>query len=507
MSTPTPPAPPIEVPPLSGLVAQPWSWRKLWGMFASFGPAAIVASVAIGAGETILVVQLGSWSAYGLLWLVLTSSLTKGVFVTYLLGRYTAVSGEHIGHRLVKLPGPRGWLLWTIIAIELGSAPFAWTAIAKPSGDLLHQMLLRESGGTPGPRAADASLSPTPADDALVWKKLLASLAVASAVAAALAMNLKRLETGQLLICAVLVGGTLVCTLLVKPDLAAALRGLVQFGNIPTPPPWAPQEAVRHAYLNLATIFAYVGGSVMSYVAYANWVAMHRWGLTAHPDIDAIRDLAASRDRIDYLPADPAQVARLRRALAPMRWDVGIAAVVLFVVTAGFLASGAAVLYPLATRFEGWSLLTHQAYVWAAVSPYLIWVYYVSVLAALWGTLYAMPEIYARVTHEFLHAINPARHASYDQLKWRLAACVFVATLILVWSDVSFVVLTQVTAFLLAGAGIALVAVAAIYLNFLLPPPYRTRWWMLAGALASAFLITAATCLTGFGLLAKSLGH
>ena len=63
--------------------------------------------------------QAGSWAGYNLLWLVVASVLVKGVCVTYLLGRYTAVSGELVGHRLVRLPGPRGWLLVAIIALEL----------------------------------------------------------------------------------------------------------------------------------------------------------------------------------------------------------------------------------------------------------------------------------------------------------------------------------------------------------------------------------------------------
>ena len=95
------------MPPPSGVFAQPWSLRKVIGLLAVFGPAAIVASVSIGAGETIVVVRAGAWARYGLLWLVLVSCVVKGIFVTYLLGRYTAVSGEHIGHRLVRLPGPR----------------------------------------------------------------------------------------------------------------------------------------------------------------------------------------------------------------------------------------------------------------------------------------------------------------------------------------------------------------------------------------------------------------
>ena len=79
----------------------------------------MVASVSIGAGETIVVVRAGAWAGYGLLWLVVLSCVIKGGFVTYLLGRYTAISGEYIGHRLVRLPGPRGWLLLALIAFEM----------------------------------------------------------------------------------------------------------------------------------------------------------------------------------------------------------------------------------------------------------------------------------------------------------------------------------------------------------------------------------------------------
>ena len=105
----------IDIPPVTGVFEEPWSRKKVFGLLAVFGPAAIVASVSIGAGETIVVVRAGAWAGYGLLWLVLLSCLVKGVFVTYLLGRYTAISGEYIGHRLVRLPGPRGWLLIVLI--------------------------------------------------------------------------------------------------------------------------------------------------------------------------------------------------------------------------------------------------------------------------------------------------------------------------------------------------------------------------------------------------------
>ncbi|MDE0449755.1 MAG: hypothetical protein OXH96_24080 [Spirochaetaceae bacterium] len=39
----------------------------------------------------------------------------------------------------------------------------------------------------------------------------------------------------------------------------------------------------------------------------------------------------------------------------------------------------------------------------------LIWIYYIAIIAALWGTMQAFPEIYARVMQEFGQAISPRR--------------------------------------------------------------------------------------------------
>ena len=50
---------PVDIPPVTGPFAEPWSLKKIIGLAAVFGPAAIVASVSIGAGETIVVVRAG----------------------------------------------------------------------------------------------------------------------------------------------------------------------------------------------------------------------------------------------------------------------------------------------------------------------------------------------------------------------------------------------------------------------------------------------------------------
>ena len=480
--------------PYEGVFSEPWTLGKSGRILATFGPAAIVASVAIGAGETIVVVRAGSWVEYDLLWLVLLSVLVKGVFVTYLLGRYTAVSGEPISQRLARLPGPRGWLLLTLVFLELAAAGPLWAAISRPCGDLLHHLFFDQIG------LVDAT------ESKVLIERLLTTLFVAAALVLSLFLSYNRLEKQQVMICAILVLGTIIGTLLVRPDLNAAIRGSLAFGQLPNVPPWAPDSARNHSALTLVTTFGYVGGTVLGYIVYANWISLHGWGLTGHPRADEIRRRAAAGRPADYLPQDPVLVARIRSSLAPVKWDVGCGAVVLWIVSASFMMAGAAVLYPLLQTgqlddaFAGWNLLTDQAHIWRNVHESLIWVYYVCVLVALWGTLQAFPEIYSRVIVDFGQAIWPARNWSRVKVQLFVSVYVIIATSCVVWSDLKFDTLTHVVAFLTTNLAVALSMVAAIYLNFQLPPAYRTHWWMLVGGVISAVVLLAVSVISGVGV-------
>jgi len=482
---------PVDIPQPTGVFNQPWSFQKLIALMAVFGPAAIVASVSIGAGETIVVVRTGAWAGYGLLWLVLLSCVVKGIFVTYFLGRYTAVSGEYIGHRLVRLPGPRGWLLLAIVAMEMIGAPLAWVPIAKPCGDLFHYLL--------------RDVLPNAAAET-VWENGITSLFIALALLFGLRLSFEKLEKQQIIICCILVTGTIIGTLMVRPDFGQALVGSLSLGRLPEFPAWAPADAQQNPLLTMATAFAYVGGSVMGYIVYANWIGIHRWGMTGHEKIDAIRSHAFRNDQIDYLPDDPSQVKQMRKIIAPLRWDVSIGALVLFIVTGAFMLSGAAVLYPLKTEFKGWSLLTEQAHVWSTIHVYLRWVYYICIIAALWGTLQALPEIYARVMQEFFQAIWPHREWSYHTIRLRVSLYIFVTTTVIVWLNIPFDILTQIAGFILSNLAIALMMIAAIYLNFKLPSAYQTRPPMLIGGIVSAIILVVFASISGWSLLPKVIG-
>jgi len=218
--------------------------------------------------------------------------LVKGVFVTYLCGRYTAITGQRIVQRLVMLPGPRGWLLLVVVVAEVGLISMILTAIAKPCGNLITYLLYESLPGSFGFGT---------------WENLWTNLIFAAALSLGLLSSFRALEKQQIFLCGLLVLGTLTATLMVQPNFWNLLVGMVSFGNFPTVPDWAPPAAKHDFTLNLVAVFGSVGGSLSGYLAYSSWVSMSGWGINSHTQIDVIRQRAGAGRRINYLPDDPEQ--------------------------------------------------------------------------------------------------------------------------------------------------------------------------------------------------------
>jgi hypothetical protein len=79
--------------------------------------------------------------------------------------------------------------------------------------------------------------------------------------------------------------------------------------------------------------------------------------------------------------------------------------------------------------------------------------------------------------------------------------------MVLIWLNIPFDILTQIAGFILANFSIALMMLAALYLNAKLPAPYRTRPFMFIGALISAAVLIVFAVISGWGLYAKLVKH
>ena len=140
------------------------------------------------------------------------------------------------------------------------------------------------------------------------------------------------------------------------------------------------------------------------------------------------------------------------------------------------------------------------------IHPSLVWVYYICILAALWGTLQALPEVYARVVQEFFQAVWPDREWDFRKLQRQICIYIFIASMTIIWLNIPFDILTQIAGFLLANFAIPLVMVAALYLNFKLPAAYRVGLPTLIGSVLSTGVLIGFGAISGWGLWGKLFG-
>jgi hypothetical protein len=107
---------------------------------------------------------------------------------------------------------------------------------------------------------------------------------------------------------------------------------------------------------------------------------------------------------------------------------------------------------------------------------------------------------------EFLQAVWPDREWDYDRLKRRICLYIFTVAVAIIWLNIPFDILIQIAGFIMANFAIALIMAAAVYLNFKLPPAYRTHGLVLAGAMVSMAILAVFAAISGWGLAVKLSG-
>lgn len=430
-----------------------FSLKRTLSLLKSFGPAGILASISIGAGESVLAVRVGAWAGYSLLWIVFLAGLVKAGLITYLIGRYTILSGELISSRIAKAPGPKYWCIVFIGGIALLDAPFFISAIAAACGGLLNYLT---GSGTP-----------------VVWGSILVGITL---MLGAL-VSFKNLENHLVVICGVLVTATAFAAIMSHPSWMEIVKGIFFWGRIPDPPQWAladPEFSVRPRLLEITTTFGYIGGSMASYAIYANFTSLHGWGLSGSPEIQQIREIANQRSKPDYLPLEPQEIKKGLQHLVPMKYDVLIGMGVLLLVSWSFMIAGAAIMNPHQLLPSGYILLSKQKAIWQQISPIMVPIYYFSILTALSGVLYAIPGVHGRLIHEFGSVVIPRlRSMPFKKYSLFISGYFIVASIALLLSGIKPIQIMDFAALISTNIGIAILAIMALWANMILPKPYR----------------------------------
>ncbi|WP_219419776.1 Nramp family divalent metal transporter [Pseudonocardia nigra] len=403
----------------------PASLRRKRVSFATilkfFGPGAIIASLTIGSGESILASREGAVFGYAVLWAVVVGTVAKGALV-YASNRHITLTGEHPMTRFARvLPGPRGWFPLVILLICLASFPGWASGVTVALGDYL------ESLG-----AGDATLYAL---------GVLAFSAVLSYIG-----GYRVLEKVQVVIAGLMVLLVLVAVFVASPDWLGALGGLVpgDFDYAPFVAERYPDIVETSVWVELVVFMGGLGGGMYDYVGYTGMLREKKWGMLGHPEAQAIGRRMAAMDGRARIPlsTDPADVAQAKAWSRAPLFDMLAAFLAMAIIAAAFMINGAAILGEQQQVPAGNDVLTYQSQFLGVVAPVFEYFYIVAIVMVLFGTAYALWEAYTWTTYESLAAVSKkVRERGQRGIRPYVYAWVGIGSVLAILSGASFVAL------------------------------------------------------------------
>ncbi|GAA5131197.1 Nramp family divalent metal transporter [Pseudonocardia adelaidensis] len=341
-----------------------------------FGPGAIIASLTVGSGETVLASRLGAVFGYAILWLVLVGAVTKAAII-YASNRYIVLTGEHPMSGLAKaIPGPRGWFPALIGALAVLSFPFVASALATGIGSYLEIVF----GGP-----------------AVAWGLVLLVLAAALAWFGWYAL----LERAQVAIVSLKVALVVVAVFAAQPQWLDVVAGFVPqgFGYEPFVFTEYPDIADRSVWIEAVVFMGGLGGGMYDYIGYAGLMREKRWGALGLPG----RERAVEPLALDDTPQERERVRGWSRA--PLG-DVVLSFTAMALTAIAFVITGTEILGAAHNVPNGQNVLTYQGDVLGVIHPVFRYFYVLAIIMVFFGTMYAIWEVYSRTTYESLSAVS-----------------------------------------------------------------------------------------------------
>ncbi len=401
-------------------------------VLALIGPGLVWCSEMIGSGEVILTTRVGAILGTGVMWAIII-----GIFLKFVIGlggaRYAVCTGEGMIDMFARIPGPKNWVVWIVLVVQLISAAIAIGSIATAAGIFLHHLL---------PLSAQLA----------GWVISLFALFVAWSGG----FNLLRMIMSFLVLIIIL--GVLYVAGTVMPDLAGFLQGFMF--NIPEVPAWAIDKAGinPNPWREILPLMGWAAGGFASQVWYSYWVIGAGYGINKA----GVFGKSANLEMLNNLSQEDA--VKVKGWTRVINVDATTAMVITIIVTLSFLIAGAGILRPNELAPEGAdvvvSLSTIFSTQWGVVGGTL---FIITGAVALIGTLLAQLAGWPRLLADTFRICIPAFQKKFE---WKAQYRIFL---------VLFFITNIVIVFTLGFKPVFLVKMGAI-LDGLLLTPFQAIW-------------------------------
>lgn len=283
------------------------------GILLVVGPSMVWAAEYIGSGEVIIATRTGAILGTAVLWAVVL-----GVFLKFWIGvagaRYTVCTGEGMVDMFDRMPGPRHWVVWIVLVVQLFCAVMSTGALATSAGTFLHSLIPR------------------------IDMRVCGLAAALFAVTVAWSGAFDVLKIFMSLFVLVIVIGAMYIACRVFPSFSELAAGLT--GTLPAVPEWASAtEGVDDsAWQEILPVLGWGAGGFASQVWYTYWVIGAGYGATAGRGYGKPADLAGLR------AMSRETAGRVKGWCRTLYVDSSLAMVLGILVTGAFLIAGAGIL-------------------------------------------------------------------------------------------------------------------------------------------------------------------
>lgn len=278
------------------------------------GPGLIWSSEMIGSGEVILTTRVGSILGIGVMWAIIL-----GIFLKYMIGmagaRYTICTGEGMIDMFARIPGPKNWVVWTVLVVQFISATISIGSIATAAGVFISHLLPISSylGG---------------------WIISIFALIVAWSGGFKILRTIMSFFVLIILLGVMYVAGT------VFPDFSDFIKGFLV--KIPDVPAWASAhpEINENPWREVLPLMGWAAGGFASQVWYSYWVMGAGYGVNT----EGTYGKSADPKMLQSINAEGAQ--KIKSWFRVIYTDTTVAMALTMCITVGFLIAGAGILRP-----------------------------------------------------------------------------------------------------------------------------------------------------------------
>ncbi len=470
----------VKFPNPPKIISEKPSIKKYPKYLLFFGPGAIVASMTIGQGQLILGPQIGAWAGFSLLWLI---TINIGSYIIAYVGcRFTMISGIGVMD-LFAARTRGGWLNILFLIIMAIFVPIFTASIITTLGQSLAWVI--------------------GFGHYLLWGVSFCLLAGALVLSG----RYKLLEISQVLFVAVLGIGAVVSIIAFSPDIANVFPNFLKIGVPPASFPEYPQWVVND-YPGVANtpiplvMLGYLGTltfTIITLVGYIGWIKVKKWGIfrgckdSESFSMNLLNSLRKHK-KITYLSTDKAEIKKSRLLLTPLLVDLILAFIIVSIVSSAYMIGGAVHLQPDQRLPEDAKLIQDQVVIFTYLAEWLKPLFQISVVFALFGTVYAGFEAASRMLYETTNNMfKKVKKTSYQRftmffLLYLLFLGIPISVMML--KGLSVILMLSITLMFIGVIGVILYGIGVVYFSqTLLPEEYKLSKFALAASIIAIILL------------------